>query len=250
MRWERAAGLVGTFVLAEVAVVAFRSDDWWPGASTGFHFTWDESRSGGQNHLLHGMMGYGLSRVGAEAWEWTCTTPETAAWLGAATGIAAVLPKELGDGLHQDFGFSVLSTLWTAAGAMLPVLQRRWSPAAAVVPKFNYWPSDEFTGRTATFPQFESDYAGMRFFLAFTPARAFRSLERWPAWLGVAVGHGVTQWVDVDPTHQWYLALDLDLRELPIRTAWWPTFAEIVNHIHLPLPGLRLEGGGVRFGLY
>jgi hypothetical protein len=236
--------------VTEALVVAVRHDEWWQGPNTGFRVIGNGSLSAGQNHLLHATLAYGISEVAAQGWRWACAPPKTAAWLGAAIAFAAVIPKEIGDGFQEGFGFSVLSALWTAGGAALPALQSSSRHARAFVWKANYWPSAEFRNRTGSRPRIESDYAGQRYFLAINPALARETPGEWLPWFGFAVGHSVSQWVDVEPTHQWYLTLDVNFRGIPVRASWWQPVATILDHIHFPLPGVRLQGNQFRFGIY
>jgi hypothetical protein len=233
-----------------VLIVAVRHNEWWQGPNTGFHVIWNGSLSGGQNHLLHASLAYGISEVAIRGWRWACAPPKTAAFLGAAIAFAAVMPKEIGDGFQDGFGFSVFSALWTAGGALLPALHTTSRQSRAFVLKANYWPSDEFRNRTGSQPRIENDYAGQRYFLAINPGLARETPGEWLPWFGFAVGHSVSQWVDVDPTHQWYLTLDVNFRGIPVKASWWQPVATILDHIHFPLPGVRLQGNQIRFGLF
>jgi hypothetical protein len=251
LRWDRGGVVLGSYTVTEALVIAVRNDEWWPGQSTGFHVIWDGSVSSGQNHLLHATLAHGISEVAGRAWRWACAPAEVAGWLGAAIAFAAVVPKEIGDGFQEGFGFSALSTLWTAGGAILPALQNSsWKPARAIVWKANYWPSAEFRNRTGSLPRIENDYAGQRYFLAVNPGLVQDPSGDWLPWFGFAVGHSVTQWVEAEPTNQWYLTLDVNLRGIPVKASWWPQLAAVLDHVHFPLPGLRLQGGTLRFGFY
>jgi hypothetical protein len=116
--------------------------------------------------------------------------------------------------------------------------------------KANYWPSAEFRNRTGSLPRIENDYAGQRYFLAVNPGLVQDPSGDWLPWFGFAVGHSVTQWVEAEPTNQWYLTLDVNLRGIPVKASWWPQLAAVLDHVHFPLPGLRLQGGTLRFGFY
>jgi hypothetical protein len=172
----------------------------------------------------------------------------TAGWLGALTSVAMGLPKELGDGLHEN-GFSGTDFAWSVAGATLPALHRQWPTSRVVQVKAWYWPSRELRERTGPLPRLESDYAGQRFYLTINPAR-LRGGGRWPDWLGVAVGHGVPAWITQPPVHRWYVTLDVDLRALPVQTRWWGPVASLLDQIHFPAPGIRITNGSVEAGLF
>ena len=246
----RIAAIVGTFAVAEVAAIAIRGNDWWTTSTTRFHIETRASPSKQQDRLLHGALSYHVSQLGRLAWRWACVADPSASWLGAALGVALSLPKEIGDGIHKGKGFDLADMLWTTAGAVLPALHATWSPSRAVVLKGNYWPSSEYRERTATLPQLENDYAGQRYFLAVNPGRLPSGAGAWPDWLGFALGHSVPNWISAPPVHQWYVTLDLNLRGVPIRAPWWKTVATLLDQVHFPAPGVRLQEGKVAFGLF
>jgi hypothetical protein len=248
-RAGRLAALTAGYALAEGAALAARQGDWWTTPRTGFYTVWDASPSAGQDRLLHAAIGYQVSQAGRAAFRWACVSEPGAAWLGAALGVAVALPKEIGDGFHEQKGFSLPDMLWTAAGSALPAAQRTWQWAGALALKGNYWPSQEYRNRTGTQPQLESDYAGQRYYLAVAPSRLL-AVPWWPRWLGVAVGHSVPYWASKPPVHQWYGTLDIGFRELPVRGRWWRHAAWLLDQIHVPLPGVRLREGGVGLGLF
>lgn len=246
----RVALVAGGYAAAEAAAIAVRHDDWWTTPTRSFYASTGGSPSRGQDMLLHGAIAYHASRVGRAVWEWACASPAASAWLGAALGVAIGLPKEIGDGLHEDKGFSIDDMAATVAGAVLPALHRTVPPSRAVSLKVNYWPSAEFRNRPDGLPQLENDYAGQRYFLALTPGRLPRGAGPWPDWLGLAVGHSVSRWASAPPMHEWYVTLDLDLRGVPVRGKWWRRVTNLLDQIHFPLPGIRIADGTVEVGLY
>ncbi|MBI4421198.1 MAG: hypothetical protein HY560_10260 [Gemmatimonadetes bacterium] len=235
--------IAGGYLLGETVALATQHREWWPNPSRSWHFIWAGSPSKGQDALLHGWVAYQASQVAALAWDWACLSRSAAGWLGAATGVAIAIPKEIGDAFHN--GFSGPDLLWTGLGASVPALHRAVPAARVVQLKLFYWPSAEYPQRVSL----QSDYAGQRFYLSVNPARTTR-LRWWPAWLGIAIGHGVPHWITVPPRHDWYLTLDLDFRGLPIRGRWWKKVAALLDQGHLPLPGLRIRSGTARGGLF
>jgi hypothetical protein len=254
MRGDRAAAIAATYVAGEAAAAAFHPSDWWQGPPGAFRLSWANaggSPAAGQDYMLHITASYQASQVAALAWEWACTPPMTAAWLGAATAFAIGLPKKIVDGFHGT-GFETAKNLANAAGSLLPVAHRRWKTTRAVSLKAWYWPSAEFRHRTpGSEPQLLSDYAGQRYYLSINPARTGAQPSWWPRWVGVAVGHSTTAWASgFPPQHEWYAALDLELRGLPVPASWWPRLAAVLDQVHFPAPGLRLRDGRVAVGLF
>lgn len=254
IRGGRAAVIAGTYVAGEALAAAFHPSDWWQGPVGSFRLSWVNdggSPAAGQDYLLHVMASYEASQAAALAWERACAPPMTAAWLGAATAFAVGLPKKIVDGFHST-GFETAKNLANAVGALLPVVHTRWPATRAVSLKGWYWPSVEFRHRNAAGePNLLSDYSGQRYYLSINPARGGVGPAWWPRWLGVAVGHSTPAWVTQFPAqHEWYAALDLELRGLPVRASWWPKVAAVLDQVHFPLPGVRLRGGAVSVGLF
>ena len=251
VRSDRVLLLAGGFIAAQTAVIATRHGDWWTTPTTSFQLVWDGSPNREQDGLLHAAFAYQTTQLATIAWEWACVPHATATWLAVGTALAVNLPKEIGDGLHADKGFSLRDFSWTAVGAVLPALHRTVPAAKSLLVKVSYWPSDEFRNRPpGGRPQLENDYAGQRYFLAFAPGRLPNLGSAWPPWLGVAVGHSVPHWISQPPIHEWYVALDLNFRELGVRAQWWNKLATVLDQIHLPLPGARLRDGRWSVGLY
>ena len=247
----RVALIAGGFVAVQGTAIALRHNDWWPGPSTGFTVVSnDVSPSKGQDRLLHASIAYQVSQGGALAWDWACLPYKTAGWLGAALGIAFSLPKEIGDGFQADKGFSVPDMLWATTGAVLPAIHRSWPTSEAVSLKVFYWPSQEFLDSEDALPDLENDYAGQRFYLTLHPGRTKGGAGPWPDWLGLAVGHSVPHWISEPPVHEWYVTLDFDFQGLPIETGGWRKFASLLDQWHFPMPGVRVRGGEVAFGVF
>jgi hypothetical protein len=254
IRSGRAAVIGGTYVAGEALAAALHPGDWWQGPVGSFRLSWvagGGSPAAGQDYLLHVGLSYEASQAAALAWQWACAPPMTAAWLGAATAFAVGLPKKIVDGFHGT-GFETAKNLANAAGALLPVVHTRWPATKIVSLKGWYWPSAELRTRNgAPEPTLLSDYAGQRYYLSINPARGGGiGPAWWPRWLGVAVGHSTPAWVTATPRHEWYAALDLELRGLPVKATWWPRVAAVLDQIHFPLPGLRLRSGAVSVGLF
>ena len=245
----RLGAIAGAYAAGETAALLIRHHDWWPDSARRLNFTWGGSPSANQDGFLHASIAYQAAQGATLAFDWACMSPVAAGWLGALTGIAIALPKEVGDGFHGT-GFSGSDMLATTAGAVLPALHRALPPLRAVNLKVTYWPSAEWRNRTGAQPHLETDYAGQRFFLTFSPGLLPGGSGPWPRWLGAGVGHGTPGWVTAPAIDDWYLTLDLNVRGLPITGRTWRAIAALIDQIHIPLPGVRLRGGSVTAGLY
>ena len=246
----RLVAIAGTYAAGEAALVAIQAHDWWTTPTTSFHVVWDPSANKNQDRLLHAAFAYHASQLGADVFRWACFSQPAATWLGAALGFALEIPKEIGDGLHQDEGFSGPDMLGGLLGAVLPAARATWGPARLVSLKVNYWPSAELRNRDGRpQPHLDTDYAGQRYYLAVSPGALGRTAP-WPPWLGVALGHSVPYWCTQPPVNEWYLALDLRFESLPLHGGVWRRVAWVLDQIHVPAPGVRLRQGAWAVGLF
>ena len=237
------------FLAGQTAAALFHPDGWWRGPPRRFSLQWGGSPAAGQDALIHAAVSFQVSQGAAFAWDWACAPRALAGWLGAATAVAAGLPKEIVDGFHG--GFSGSDAAWGAAGAVLPALHRQWPATRAVTLKVWYRPSPEYLHKTGTDPSLPSDYAGQVYYLSVNPARGGSGPDWWPHWLGLAAGHSTTPWVTEWPgRHVWLAALDVEFRGLPVRLSWWPRVAAVLDQIHFPAPGIRLRDGHVAVGVF
>src|SRR2546423_7870626 len=124
----RAALIGAVFVAADAGALLIRHDDWWIPPPRTFHVIWGGSPSKSQDGFLHASIAYQTSQLASLSWDWACADRAMAGWLGAAMGLAVALPKEIGDGFHQN-GFSIPDMLWTTGGALVPALHRAWRPS-------------------------------------------------------------------------------------------------------------------------
>jgi hypothetical protein len=254
VRAGRAAAIGGAYVGGWAVTALLAPREWWQGPPGSFKLDWaaGPSPAAEQDNVLHVVASYEASQAAALAWRWACAGPMTAAWLGAATAFAVGLPKKVVDGFHGT-GFELEKNLGNAVGSVLPVVHARWPATRVVALKTFYWPSSEYLHRgpsaEPTTPL--SDYNGMRFLVSINPARGGVGPAWWPAWLGVALGHSTTPWITRGPgTHIWYGTLDLEWRGVPVKASWWLTVATLLDQVHFPAPGVKVERGRTTFGLF
>lgn len=245
----RVAGIVAGYAVVEAGAILVRHDSWWTGERTGFRFAWGGSASKGQDVFLHAMSSYELSQGADLLWRWACVPQNLSPWLGVATALALSLPKEIGDGLHEEQGFSGTDMIGNLVGATLPALRASVPPLRSIRFAVFYWPSSEFRNRApGALPDLENDWAGHRYYVAFTPGQL--ETVTLPRWLGVAVGHSVDHWISAPPHSEWFVTLDVLPSGFGLQSSTLRKLASFADQIHFPLPGLKISHGSVSFGFY
>lgn len=212
----------------------------------------------------HFMGGLILSESLIEAYEWTGFRPRTATALGTLTSWVALLEIEMRDAYFDQWGFSVPDFAFNTFGAAVPLMYELWPLSRAVSFKFSYWPSTLYLDREEHAAEVRphtdyiiDDYEGMMFWMSLAVDDILRGKARdvWPDYLGLAFGYGARglhgsnvksrgrerEFLDLpsaDP--ELFVALDYDLRQLPLDGPVWDPLKQHLNWIHLPTPTIRV----------
>lgn len=196
------------------------------------------------------------------AFRWARVTETTAMIWSGSLAFLIQLEMEITDGFYRNWGFSWWDIGANAVGAAYPHLQRLSPVAHAVTLKASYHPSRILVNRWSTNPI--ADYDGFTYWLCFNPHGILPKSwqEWWPSWLAVAVGYGAENTMlgkgiyhsDQDNhglgTQEWYLGLDLDIRQWKSDIPFLQLILETLHYIRLPLPAIRIRPGVVWYGLY
>ncbi|MEO6189711.1 MAG: DUF2279 domain-containing protein [Saprospiraceae bacterium] len=184
---------------------------------------------------------------------------------------------EIFDAFNPKWGFS-----WSDIGANLLgssfflTQEKLWKEQRILVKfsshKINYSSeSTMITNRVCTLygsnilERLLKDYNAQVYWLSFNPIRTFNHKKTfWPEYINIAFGYGAqgmyggtkNEWKDsngtfiqLSPTqypryNQYYLALDLDLRKIPIRNKFLKTSLSILNIFKFPAPALEFNSFG------
>lgn len=242
--------LYGAAVLAGgIGVHYARYRPLWGEHYTKFHIHEDYTYALNQDKLLH-FYGSGIgSIIFSEGLRWSGCDERDAVLFGAATSLAFFTFLKVEDGHINYLGFDRVDEIANVIGAGYPAAQFYLPALRSFTPKFSYIASgNSVVAENQTLPPFLEDHEGQKFWMGVTVYDVLpKALRRfWFPMVGLAVGYTVRDLNSPNPYHETFLALDLDLRKLPGNSQFLRTLWELLNHVHLPLPAVRL-GPSVRW---
>jgi len=225
-----------------------------------FHF-FDDSRQWEQlDKAGHFYSTYHFSHTSSKILEWTGIGTRQSVWVGAITGLALMIPIEIQDGFSREYGASWSDLVANAAGAALS-LQRLWWKQARIHPKFSFHPTPFASLRPNTlgsnFPQrLLKDYNGQTYWLSFDIQPWLSHESRFPAWVNLAIGYGVTNMLyankqvnalnGYDTYRQYYLSLDINFNRIPTENKFLKSLFFFLNTVHIPFPAIEFNKKGIR----
>ena len=216
---------------------------WKHGESVPFHFSSDPPYAMHNDKFGHAWFSSVSADVFRLAYREAGLKESTAAWLGYGVALTTELLVEFADAYKTGkpyFGFSVGDAVADLTGASLPLLRHYAGDEFIPDFKISFWPSSAY--KAGAYGSIIDDNESQFFWLSFDVPHS-------PAWLNLAVGHGVENideaaWLPqrqgAKRDTQLYLAPDLDLSGLPIKGRTWEVIAQILSHIRIPLPALQL----------
>ena len=208
----------------------------------------------------HAYAAYFESAIGYHALRWAGVSRHKALWYGGLLGLVLQTPIEVFDGLYEGYGFSWGDMGANAAGSALFMVQEAWLGRQAVRMKFSYAPSPYAQYR----PWVLGESPGQRFFQDYNGHTYWLSLNlhsvapSWglPPWLNVAVGYSGNGMLseftnpafsrgirmpDLVRHRQYFLSVDLDLTQIPVRNAYLRGLFRVLNIIKIPAPALEFN---------
>ncbi|MBM3431694.1 MAG: hypothetical protein FJX92_01660 [Bacteroidetes bacterium] len=247
---------------------------WWSEGKTSFHFDggkkWNYLFRRGRDwkyaknldkagHFYGGVLSAGLLAKGLD---WAgVESNKRYLWSGIfGTSIQGFI--EYKDGFSPRWGFSVYDLLSGSLGSFYPYFQSKSKLLSAVDIKFSYFKRNSIYEGVTGKNYFTDDYINQTYWLTFNPHR-FRPTTNWPKWLGVSVGFGVDDRLNLfylrmpngesdygKGGYEFYLAPDLDFSEILPKRKRWQQAAKILNFIKVPAPTLRLSNDSKLYLLY
>lgn len=238
-----------------VAIHLYQQNAWWKDHRTSFHVREDLTYAGNVDKLGHFYAATALTFGFGKSLSWAgFSEPSSIVW-GAVGSTLFETYIEIEDGFSQYWGFDRVDLAADLLGAWYPYLQYHVPVLKNIQFRFSYLPKDAgnvsaIPGQTKTI---FDDYEGQTIWLTVTPKGLLPESWRewWPGFLGLALGVSVRDNATPDRHLVWYLAPDLDMRQIiPQNTEFLKGLAEALNFFHFPMPAVRIAPGVVWYGLY
>ena len=229
-----------------------------------FHYFNDFGNWGNVDKYGHSYSAYQLSKLSSDFYRWAGVPKKKSSIIGSVIGLSFQSTLEIFDGFSNGYGFSWGDMLFNALGSGLYVSQELVWTDQKLIPKFSYHPTKyaalrpEILGSNQA-ERFLKDYNGQTYWLSFSPNH-FAKNSMFPKWLCISIGYGIDGRIVGDQTsyssadgityhskQQYYLSVDLDLKNLPIKNK---TFKKIVcafNYLKIPAPTVSFQKNKIQF---
>ena len=269
--WIVSAGNVVGYSAAMIGLYSAWYSDY---PQSGFHVFNDFPEWKQVDKVGHFYSAYIESRASMELWRWTGIDRKKRIWIGGMSGAFYQTAIEVLDGLSEGWGWS-----WGDFGAnilgsgALVAQEFAWNDQRIKF-KFSFHNktygdaslnrrSDELFG-TSTAERFIKDYNGQTYW-ASANISSFFPKSNLPPWLSLSVGYGaeglfggteniakddlgnvVFSRPDIKRHRQWYLAPDIDLSKIYVKSKALRFFLTFLSAFKFPAPALEFSKGKFR----
>ena len=229
-----------------------------------FHYFNDFGNWGNVDKYGHSYSAYQLSKLSSDFYRWAGVPKKKSAIIGSLIGLSFQSTLEIFDGFSNGYGFSWGDMLFNALGSGLYVSQELVWADQKLIPKFSYHPTKYATLRPEILgsnqaERFLKDYNGQTYWLSFSPNH-FAKNSMFPKWLCISIGYGIDGRIVGDQTsytsadgityhskQQYYLSVDLDLKNLPIKNKTLKKIVCAFNYLKIPAPTVSFQKNKIQF---
>ncbi len=217
-----------------------------------FHFFNDNSQWLQIDKVGHFYTSFHLANSTYSVLRWTGLEKRKSYLWGSIAGATLLLPIEIMDGFSSEFGASYGDIIANTLGAGLFYSQQLAWGENRIKPKFSFNRSSLSSQRPNVLgdglhEELLKDYNGQTYWLVFDMDRF--NVHFLPSWINLAVGYGGYGMISasrtsnisqgLNPTRQYYLALDFDLTTINTRSKFLKTVFHALDLIHLPAPAIE-----------
>ena len=236
------------------AVHLYQARAWWEGPRAPFRFENDWVYALNIDKLGHAYGAYTLSHLFTYSMDWSGFSHSTSIYYGSVLGLAYQLYVEVEDGFHQEYGFSPGDALSDVIGAAIPLAQERFPVLKNFALKWSYYPSTEYVDalRGGSGRVFIDDYQGQTYYITMDPHFLMGDHPPWwiPPWLGVGFGLAARDLQNTEARRRLYIfSLDYNFTRIETESSLLRSVFTVLDHFHLPAPGLVLDGSTVKLRL-
>lgn len=235
---------------------------------TSFHFINDNNEWQSMDKLGHIFTTYSIARLGYSTFRWTGLSKKKSIWFGGLLGLAHSSIVEVMDGHSAEWGASPGDFIANTIGTSLFISQQLLWNEQRIVLKYSYHPTiypnyrPDLLGRT-TIQNILEDYNGITIWMSVNIRSFLRKKSKFPKWLNIAFGYGADGMTGASVnsseyngknipsfrrSRQFYIALDIDLTNIPTRSKFMHILFNALSFIKIPLPTFEINsGGGFKF---
>lgn len=262
----------GTMLLGYGGSLAALSQAWYRNYPRSAFHTFNDSGEWLQmDKIGHAWSAYTASRLTAGMWQWAGMKRRAAALIGAGSSLAYLLSVEYLDGRSAEWGWSWADVAADAAGTGLFASQELMWQEQKIRLRFSahrirYEPGLLRTRADALFgkslpERLLKDYNAQTYWLSTSLKTIFPSTAL-PPWLGISVGYGAAGMFggyrnlaydesgavtfdrrDITRYRQWYLAPDIDLSRIPVKSPFLHAVFSALGILKFPTPALEYSRG-------
>ncbi len=241
--YGRLAGIGSITLGTGIGIHIYQSNSWWRDQSSGFRFINDWKYALWIDKIGHFYGSNLLAHAFSAAYEGANFTYEDAVIYAAISALAFELYVEIEDGFGAQWGFSPGDAAANLLGSSYSVAQYYYPVLKNFQPRASYYPSEKFRAGAHEGGNIIDDYEGQKYWMGIR-VKEFLPKEissYWPSFLMISAGMGVS---NLDGAgggqREFYLALDLDVEEIPLFGPAWQFVKNTLNYYHFPMPGIRL----------
>lgn len=241
-----AIGISGVIILER-----YQENAWWRTPKTRFRFVNDGNFVGNFDKLGHTFGSYVQSSLVKTTMEWCGYKPETAAYIGFTAALLQQTYVEVNDGITDFWGFSPGDMFSNIIGSVYPLAQTTFPELQHFTPKMSYLPSNQY--KSGMWKNNVDDYEGMTFWMSVDVNHYLPISIKpyWPNLINLAIGTGVRNFrPEIGVQHTIYIALDINTNKIPGDNWFINGLKNVLNYIHLPMPGLLIYPKFSGFAFY
>lgn len=219
-----------------------------------FQFFNDNAEWNQMDKIGHFYSTFYLSYLADAGLQYYGVTSKKSRLVGALTAFGVMLPIEILDGFSPAYGASVGDLVANASGSALYLGQLALWDEIRIVPKWSFHRTPFAAQRpnllgNSLITEALKDYNGQTYWFSVDMDK----FMPFPHWLNLAVGYGSEGMISAMPSEnnplpyrQYYLALDLDLTGIKVRSRFLKGVFKVISVLKLPAPTLELSRKGPR----
>jgi len=257
----------------------------WGGSIGGLYYVWYKDFPKSKFHTFndskewqqmdkigHSITSYQLSRTTGDLFKWGGVNPKVAILIGSIYSFSYLLSFEFLDAYNKKWGFSWSDIGANTSGVLLYSMQDYFWNKQFIKPKFSFHKSGlahyrpEILG-SSNVKSVLKDYNGQTYWLSFNPVSMIKPDSKFPKWLNLSLGYSINnqligdggtfvsaqnnQQLSFTPYRQYYLSLDIDWEEVPVKAKALKLLFRGLNFVKIPFPTIEFSKAGFKgYGLY